>query len=57
MANRSGKRGNGEFLFSWALKSLWQPRNEKMPVPWEESYDKPRQCNKAETSLSQQMSM
>ena len=57
MANGSGKRGNGEFLFSWALKSLWQPRNEKMPAPWEESYDKPRQCNKAETSLSQQMSM
>ena len=30
------KRGNGEFLFSWTLKSLWQPRNEKMPAPWEE---------------------
>ena len=46
MANRKGKSGDGQILFSWAPKSLWMvtaAMKLKDTYPWKESYDKPRQ--------------
>ena len=50
MANRSGKvQAVKDFIFLGSKNHCgrWlQSWNEKTPVPWKESYDKPRQCNK-----------
>ena len=46
MANRKGKSGSRQILFSWAPKSLWMvsPKVKlNMLLPWKESYDQPRQ--------------
>ena len=46
MANRWGKHGNSDRLFSWAPKSLWMVTavmKLKDTCSWKKSYDKPRQ--------------
>ena len=46
MANKRGKSGNHDRLFSWAPKSLWTvtaARKLKELAPWKESHDKSRQ--------------
>ena len=50
MANRWGNNGNSDRLYFGGLQNhcrWWlQPWNYKMLAPWNESYDKPRQCIK-----------
>ena len=46
MANKWGKNGNSDRLFSWAPKSLLTvtaAMKLKLLLPWKESYNKPRQ--------------
>ena len=48
MGNRWGKGGSSERFYFLGFQNhcgQWlQPWNLKMPVPWKDSYDKPRQC-------------
>ena len=50
MANTNVKSGNSDSFYFLQLQNHWglwlQPWNKKMLAPWEESYDKPRQCIK-----------
>ena len=50
MANRWGNNGNSGWLYFSGLQNhcrWWlQPWNEKMLIPWKESYDQPKQHNK-----------
>ena len=60
MANKWGNIGNGEKLFSWALKSLQMvtaAMKLKALAPWKKSYDQPRQHTKKQTLLCQQRSV